>query len=86
MQKIKESNLVTVKTTAIGINYADICVRWGLYASALKYVGWPIVPGFEFSGVVENIGDNVKDFKVGDEVFGVSMFGAYSSLVKVPDH
>ena len=26
----------------------------GLYASAKKFVGWPITPGFEFSGVVES--------------------------------
>lgn len=28
----------------------DVCVRMGLYESAKKYVGWPITPGFEFSG------------------------------------
>jgi hypothetical protein len=34
------------------VNYADVCVRWGVYESAKKYVGWPITPGFEFSGVI----------------------------------
>lgn len=27
---------VVVKTTAIGVNYADVCVRMGLYSSAQK--------------------------------------------------
>lgn len=37
--------LVLVKVKYFSINYADICIRWGLYESALRYVGWPIVPG-----------------------------------------
>jgi NADPH:quinone reductase-like Zn-dependent oxidoreductase len=40
----------------VGVNYADVCVRWGVYESAKKYVGWPITPGFEFSGVVVDFG------------------------------
>jgi NADPH:quinone reductase-like Zn-dependent oxidoreductase len=32
-------NEITVTTKAVGINYADICVRWGIYDSAKKYIG-----------------------------------------------
>ena len=72
---------------AFGLNYADCCIRWGLYESAKKFVGWPITPGFEFSGTVKWIGNsNNTKFKVGDDVFGVSMFGAYSTEVIVPKH
>ena len=35
---------------AFSINYADVCIRWGLYESALRFVGWPIVPGFDLAG------------------------------------
>ena len=35
---------------AFSINYADICIRWGLYESALRFVGWPIIPGFDLAG------------------------------------
>lgn len=75
--------LVLVKIKYFSINYADICIRWGLYESALRYVGWPIVPGFDFSGVVEEAGSD-SNFQPGDEVFGFTMFGAYSSRVLVP--
>ncbi|ETO36953.1 hypothetical protein RFI_00107 [Reticulomyxa filosa] len=78
---------VMVEIHSIGINYADCCIRWGLYESAKEYVGWPITPGFEFSGkVVEIIGKDTANnrFKIGDEVFGVSLFGAYSTHVVVP--
>lgn len=30
----------------------------GLYSSAKKYVGWPITPGFEFSGKILSLGNN----------------------------
>jgi hypothetical protein len=46
MEKIPEEELVVVETAFAGVNYADCCVRWGLYASAKEYVGWPITPGF----------------------------------------
>ena len=85
-EDIKDEDLVIVKTYACGVNYADVCIRWGLYESAKKYVGWPITPGFEFSGEIESKGDNVKEFEIGQKVFGVSLFGAYSEHIRVPKH
>ena len=43
-------DLVVIRNKAFSINYADICIRWGLYESALRYVGWPIIPGFDLAG------------------------------------
>lgn len=85
-ENIKDEDLVIVKTYACGVNYADVCIRWGLYESAKKFVGWPITPGFEFSGEVESKGENVKEFEIGQKVFGVSLFGAYSQRIRVPKH
>jgi NADPH:quinone reductase-like Zn-dependent oxidoreductase len=76
---------VVVRTHAVGVNYADVCVRWGVYESAKKFVGWPITPGFEFSGEVAAVGKDVIGFKKGDKVFGVSFFNSYSTHV-VADH
>jgi NADPH:quinone reductase-like Zn-dependent oxidoreductase len=76
---------VVVETRGIGVNYADVCVRWGVYESAKRFVGWPITPGFEFAGVVKSIGDGVTLFRPGDRVFGVTFFHAYASEVKVPE-
>ena len=47
---------VVVRITHFSVNYADVTIRWGLYESAIKFVGYPIVPGFDFSGVVEAVG------------------------------
>lgn len=83
-ETIDKEDLVVVKTYASGVNYADICIRWGLYESAKKFVGWPITPGFEFSGEIESKGKNVTKFEIGQKVFGVSLFGAYSKRIRVP--
>jgi len=86
---------VLVKVHAVGVNYADVCVRMGVYESAKKYVGWPITPGFEFSGVILKLGENInnnypsnhkKNLQVNSLVFGVTRFGAYSTHICVPSH
>lgn len=82
---IPEKNEIVVAVKAFGINYADIIIRWGLYESAKKFVGWPITPGFEFSGVIKSVGQDISKFKVGDKVFGVSLFNAYASEVKIQE-
>ncbi|PVE22450.1 zinc-binding dehydrogenase [Microvirga sp. KLBC 81] len=75
---------VLIRTRAVGVNYSDICVRWGVYESARRFVGWPITPGFEYSGWVEEAGREVRHLKLGDPVFGVTFFNGYSTHVCVP--
>jgi NADPH:quinone reductase-like Zn-dependent oxidoreductase len=77
------SDCIMISNDAFSVNYADCCIRWGLYESAKQYVGYPIVPGFDIAGTVEKVGSESK-FKPGDEVFGCTLFGAYSSRVLVP--
>src|SRR5687767_3563678 len=59
---------VSIDVRAIGVNYADVIVRMGLYASAKELVGWPITPGFEVAGVVRAVGAEVKDLAPGARV------------------
>lgn len=75
---------VLVATRSIGVNFADVVVRMGLYDSAKKYVGWPITPGFECSGRVLGVGANVTDLAPGDEVVALVRFGAYATHVVAP--
>lgn len=77
---------VRIATRAIGVNYADCVVRMGLYASAKRYVGWPITPGFEAAGEVDAVGDGVTEVCVGDPVVGVTRFGGYTTHLVVPLH
>jgi len=70
---------IQVDVRACGINFADICVRLGLYAAAKG--SYPICPGLEFAGTVARTGSNIKDFEPGERVFGASHFGAYTSAI-----
>ena len=77
---------VLIEVYAAGVNFADIFIRLGFYKSAKEYVGWPITPGFEFSGRVIEHGRDVADLNPGDPVFGVTRFGAYATHLCVPRH
>jgi NADPH:quinone reductase-like Zn-dependent oxidoreductase len=68
------SGQVRVDVRAIGVNYADVCVRMGVYGAVKEY---PVCPGFEVSGVVSE--SDSASFKPGDEVFGVTRFGGYAT-------
>lgn len=81
---VPEANQVIVQTKAIGVNYADCVVRMGFYASSKKYEGWPVTPGFEFSGIVSAVGADVKDVAVGARVFCVNRFNVYATHVAAP--
>ena len=73
------SGQVRVEVEAIGVNYADCVVRMGLYKSAREFVGWPITPGFEVSGIVTEVAEDVSDLEVGAAVMAVTRFGGYTS-------
>jgi NADPH:quinone reductase-like Zn-dependent oxidoreductase len=77
---------VLIDVRAIGVNYADVIVRMGLYASAKELVGWPITPGFEVAGVVRAVGAEVHDLAPGARVLAVTLFGGYASVVAVARH
>ncbi len=78
------SDAVEIEVRACGVNFADCVVRMGLYASAEKYVGWPITPGFEVAGVVRRVGAAVETPRIGDPVIGVTRFGGYTTRLVLP--
>ena len=76
---------VLIEVSAAGVNFADVFVRLGLYKSGKEFVGWPITPGFEFSGKVIKCGRDVSGLAEGTPVFGITRFGAYASHLCVPE-
>ncbi|RFS15312.1 NADP-dependent oxidoreductase [Emticicia sp. C21] len=69
-----QDNEVLVAIKAISINPVDIKTRSGkALATRLKDEN-PIILGWDVSGVVAQVGNDVKDFKIGDEVFGMVNF------------
>ncbi|MGA8602390.1 MAG: quinone oxidoreductase [Beijerinckiaceae bacterium] len=79
---------VRIKQHAIGVNYIDIYIRSGQYPNQT-----PFVLGNEGAGEVTQLGEGVKEFKVGDRVAYASGIGGYAEerniearlLVKLPE-
>lgn len=72
---------VRVRVRAAGLNRADIMQREGKYPAP---PGYPEkIPGLEFAGEVEAVGEAVRDWKIGDRVFGITAGGAQAELVIV---
>src|SRR5258708_34476350 len=78
---------VLVRVRAVGINFAELLQRMGLYPGTPKP---PFIPGLEVSGVVEQVrparppAQEETNLRPGDRVVALSPFGAYAELVAVP--
>src|SRR5215217_7577842 len=74
---------VRVRVHTAGLNRADLMQRRGKYPAP---AGYPQnIPGLEFAGEVEAIGDAVQRWKTGDRVFGITAGGAQAEFVLVPE-
>ncbi|TYQ09147.1 UNVERIFIED_ORG: NADPH2:quinone reductase [Gordonia westfalica J30] len=60
---------VLVRVRASSVNPVDWKIREGHLAEVLDTV-FPVVPGWDVAGVVEQVGLDTPEFQVGDEVFG----------------
>ncbi|MBN9071167.1 MAG: quinone oxidoreductase [Rhizobiales bacterium] len=80
---------VLLRHTAIGLNFLDTYYRSGLYPAPQ----FPLTPGGEAAGVVEEVGAGVDWLKPGDRVAYTTGLGAYATerviaadrLVLIPD-
>jgi NADPH:quinone reductase-like Zn-dependent oxidoreductase len=80
---IPKTNEILIKIKATAVNSGDVRIR-GLIVSGFMRIVMRIVLGFTgprkrilgivLSGVVEAVGENVRRFKPGDEVFGSTGF------------
>lgn len=60
--KIRRDEIL-IKVMACGICGTDIHILRG------EYIGdYPVIPGHEFSGIIEELGEDITRFKVGDRV------------------
>ncbi len=72
---------IRVRVVAAGLNRADILQRMGRYPAP---AGWPAdIPGLEYSGTVEAVGEGVRRWRHGDRVMGLVGGGAYAEYVVV---
>jgi synaptic vesicle membrane protein VAT-1 len=73
---------IRIRVKAIGVNFADILARHGLYPDSPKI---PSVVGYEVSGIADAVGPGVDQSWVDRDVFALTRFGAYSDVVVAPE-
>lgn len=82
---IVTSDEVLIRVHAVGVNPLDWLVRKGYLKDVLGHT-LPLVPGWELSGVIAEIGDTVTAFQVGDAVYtrpDFSRDGGYAEYIAV---
>jgi len=82
-----KSNEVRIKVKAIGLNRAEVFFREGRYLERPKDL--PSLIGYEASGLVDAIGQEVTGFEVYDKVssipaFSMTQYGVYGEYAIVP--
>jgi len=82
--KISEHE-VLIEVYAASVNLLDKKIKTGEFKLILPYK-FPLILGHDVAGVITQVGKNVKQFKVGDEVysrpsdFGIGTFAAFISI------
>ncbi len=73
---------VRVRVRAVGVNFADLMSRLGLYPDAPPL---PCVVGYEVAGVVDQVGEGVTRAEVGGRVIAMPKFGGYTDTLVVKE-
>jgi putative PIG3 family NAD(P)H quinone oxidoreductase len=72
---------VLIKVAAAGVNRPDVFQRRGRYPPP---PGASDIPGLEVSGIVDELGADVRDFHVGDAVCALVAGGGYAEYCAAP--
>ena len=73
---------ILIRVRAIGLNFADIFGRFGVYPGTPRP---PFIPGLEFAGEVAALGEKATLFARGDRVLGYSRTGSHAEYVAVKE-
>ncbi len=89
---VPKDNEVLVKVRATTLNRTDCGFRKPEYPVIIRLINGLFRPkikilGSEFAGDIESAGNNVREFKTGDRVFGLSAkrFGTHAEYVCIPE-
>ena len=81
-EPVPGSEEIRVKIEKIGLNYAEVQSRKGLYGWAPKL---PYTLGMEAFGYVDMIGESVNSRKVGERVIVGCQYGTYAEKIVIPE-
>src|SRR4051812_35383451 len=73
---------ILVHVREAGVNPIDWKIRQG-YLKNVMPASFPLTIGQDFAGEVSEVGDSVKDFELGDRVFGFA-HGSYAEYALAP--
>src|SRR3954454_21829646 len=79
-----EAGEVRIAVRAAGVNPVDWKARSGVMRDVMP-VSFPAIDGREAAGVVDEVGPDVTDLAVGDEVFGFAVGGAAADEAVLDD-
>ncbi|MFC4104206.1 NADP-dependent oxidoreductase [Paenibacillus xanthanilyticus] len=74
---------VRVRVKAAGVQHYDCAVRGGWTPAYGLTVRLPQIPGNEFAGIVDQVGEGVTAFAIGSEVLGFNLLNCYAQYVVV---
>jgi len=77
-----ERSQVLIKVKAAGVNRSDVITRQNMNAYG-KGSSESLIPGLEVSGEITEIGEAVRDKKIGDKVCALIASGGYAEYVAV---
>src|SRR5437868_140415 len=69
---------VVVRVKAAGLNFHDALMIQGLFQ---RKPALPFSPGADLAGTVKEVGSGVSEFKPGDRVLGLLLFGGFAEEV-----
>lgn len=69
---------VRIRVAACGVNFPDVLIVEGKYQFKPDR---PFAPGGEVSGTIVEVGAEVADYRVGDPVIAVTLWGGYAEEV-----
>ncbi|AEI43338.1 NADP-dependent oxidoreductase [Paenibacillus mucilaginosus] len=74
---------VRVRVKSAGVQHFDSAVRSGWKPAYGLEVKLPQIPGNEFAGIVDQVGEGVTGFSLGSRVLGFSLLNSYAEYVVV---
>jgi NADPH:quinone reductase-like Zn-dependent oxidoreductase len=90
MQLIEEKTLpepkqgeVRIKVLKTSANFTDVMIRKGKYPDVKDKP--PFTLGYDMVGIVDKLGEGSTEFQVGDKVADMTVIGAYSEYICLPE-
>ena len=85
------ANEIVVRVRASSVNPVDAFIGMGALAQMFEHE-FPVILGRDFAGIVEQVGEDVSRYRVGDEVFGFVSHanptvhaGSWAELILLPE-